>query len=94
VTAPPATPAPAAARPADSESGIASYYDDPNGGCAHKTLPFGTVVHITASNGRTASCVVDDRGPFGPGRILDLDTAIFARLAPLSAGLVTVTATW
>lgn len=95
-TAPPATaaPAPAAVRPSRSESGVASYYDDPNGGCAHKTLPFGTVVHITASNGRTATCVVDDRGPFGPGRILDLDTSIFAQLAPLSAGLVTVTATW
>jgi rare lipoprotein A (peptidoglycan hydrolase) len=98
-TAPPTTPpptaaAPAAVRPAHSESGVASYYDDPNGGCAHKTLAFGTVVHITASNGRTATCVVDDRGPFGDGRILDLDTSIFAQLAPLSAGLVSVTATW
>ncbi len=99
-TAPPTTPPPpppttaAPPRPAHSESGIASYYDDPNGGCAHKTLAFGTVVHITASNGRTATCVVDDRGPFGDGRILDLDTSIFAQLAPLSAGLVSVTATW
>ena len=67
---------------------------DPNGGCAHKTLPFGTVVHVTASNGKTATCVVDDRGPFGAGRILDLDTAIFAKLAPLGHGVVSVTVTW
>lgn len=93
-TPPPTTVPQPAANPANVESGVASYYDDPNGGCAHKSLPFGTVVHITASNGRTATCVVDDRGPFGAGRILDLDTSIFAQLAPLGQGLVTVTATW
>lgn len=84
----------AASSPARSESGIASYYDSPTGGCAHKTLDFGTVVHITTDDGRTATCVVDDRGPFGAGRILDLDTATFAQLAPLHTGLVQVTATW
>ncbi len=93
-TVPPTTAAPAPRRSGNVESGVASYYDDPGGGCAHKTLPFGTVVHITASNGRTASCVVDDRGPFGAGRILDLDTQIFAQLAPLGSGIISVTATW
>ena len=92
--APTTTAAPAPAATSNAEHGVASYYNDPHNGCAHKTLPFGTVVHITASNGRTATCVVDDRGPYGAGRILDLDTSIFAQLAPLSAGVVSVTATW
>lgn len=92
---PPATTAPPTTQAsANVEAGVASYYADPHGGCAHQTLPFGTVIHITASNGRTATCVVDDRGPYGAGRILDLDTAIFQQLAPLSQGLVSVTATW
>ena len=92
---PPATTAPPTTQASSNvQYGVASYYADPNGGCAHQTLPFGTVIHITASNGRTATCVVDDRGPFGAGRILDLDMAIFQQLAPLSQGLVSVTATW
>lgn len=94
VTAPPTTTPPVLpAAPTSSESGQASYYDHP-GGCAHKTLPFGTVVHITASNGNTASCVVNDRGPFVAGRIIDVDTATFAQLASLSAGVITVTISW
>ena len=92
---PPATTAPPTTQVSTNvEYGLASYYADPHGGCAHQTLPFGTVIHITASNGRTATCVVDDRGPYGPGRILDLDTAIFQQLAPLSQGVISVTATW
>jgi rare lipoprotein A (peptidoglycan hydrolase) len=38
--------------------------------------------------------VVTDRGPFGRGRIIDLDVDTFAQIAPLSAGVVQVTITW
>ena len=93
VTAPPTTAPPVQAAPSSSESGQASYYDHP-GGCAHKSLPFGTVVQITASNGRTASCVVNDRGPFIAGRIIDVDTSTFAQLTSLSAGVISVTISW
>lgn len=41
--------------------------------CAHKELPFGTTLKVTnISNSKTVTCVVNDRGPFVPGRDLDL----------------------
>lgn len=41
--------------------------------CAHKKLPFGTTLKVTnISNGKTVTCIVNDRGPFVPGRDLDL----------------------
>lgn len=93
-TAPPPPPAPAPA-PANTESGKATWYEWRDGECAHKTLPRGTVVTITNdANGRTATCVVTDRGPYGPNRIIDLDDDTFAQLAPLSAGIIDVTITW
>jgi rare lipoprotein A len=46
-------------------------YDPERPSCAHLTLPLGTVVHVTA-NGRSTNCLVDDRGPYVGGRVLDL----------------------
>lgn len=41
--------------------------------CAHKGLPFGTTLKVThIANGKAVTCVVNDRGPFVPGRDLDL----------------------
>lgn len=62
----------------------ASWYNDRSGrtasgmrvhyGVAHRTLPFGTRVHITnPSNGRSVTAVVTDRGPFVKGRTLDVN---------------------
>ena len=40
---------------------------------AHRTLPFGTQVRVTnAANGRSVIVRINDRGPFVPGRIIDL----------------------
>jgi rare lipoprotein A (peptidoglycan hydrolase) len=39
--------------------------------CAHKSLPFGTRLAVTA-NGRRVIVVVTDRGPYTKGRVLDL----------------------
>lgn len=57
---------------------------------AHKTLPFGTIVRATASNGNSVDVTIDNRGPFVRGRILDLTPAAFKKLAPLSKGVVKV----
>jgi len=58
---------------------------------AHRTLPFGTVVSVTnLDNGRTVEVVINDRGPFIPGRILDLSRAAAARLGMLQRGLARV----
>jgi rare lipoprotein A len=66
-------------------SGVASYYWQPqpvaSGGrfnpdaltAAHKTLPFGTRVRVThAGSGRSVEVVINDRGPYIGGRIIDL----------------------
>jgi rare lipoprotein A len=91
-TAPPPT---TAAPPTNAQDGSASWYDYRPGECAHQTLPMGTVVRITnLGNGLSTTCVVTDRGPFGAGRVIDLDRATFAQLADPSVGIIQVRITW
>ena len=89
-------PRPAAAKPAasGSESGKATWYDYKPGICAHKTLPFGTVVTVHAVNGKSVQCTVGDRGPYVDGYVIDLNQREFEQLAPTSAGRIDVTITW
>lgn len=70
------------------EKGLASYYDDSFHGrktasgekydknqltAAHKTLPFGTKVKIkNPANGKSVTVVVNDRGPYIKGRVIEL----------------------
>jgi len=49
-------------------------YDPERLTCAHKTLPLRTVLRVSA-NGRSVSCLVNDRGPYVGPRILDLSRA-------------------
>jgi len=50
---------------------------------AHKTLAFGTVVKVTnLENGKSTVVRINDRGPFIPGRIIDL-----SRVAAVAIGL-------
>jgi rare lipoprotein A len=60
---------------------------------AHRWLPFGTVVTVTA-NGRSTRAIITDRGPFAGGRIIDLSAASFSALAPLSRGVQNVCISW
>ena len=39
--------------------------------CAHRTLPFDTLLRVTFE-GRSATCRVNDRGPYVDGRQIDL----------------------
>jgi rare lipoprotein A len=41
---------------------------------AHKTLPFGTIVHVSY-NGKSVKVRINDRGPFIKGRTIDLSKA-------------------
>lgn len=93
-TAPPTTAAPVRVESAHSQSGMATYYAHNPGGCASTTVPRGTTVTVTASNGKSITCTVDDYGPFGAGRIIDLSEEGFARLAPLGTGVIAVTVSW
>ncbi len=59
--------------------------------CAHKTLPFGTVLRVTnLANGRSVNVRVNDRGPFVAGREIDLSKAAAFQLDMLSSGTANV----
>jgi rare lipoprotein A len=43
---------------------------------AHRTLPFGTKVLVTnMRNGHSVLVTINDRGPFVPGRVIDVTPA-------------------
>jgi len=87
----------------DSYSGKASYYWQPqalaSGGrfnpnaytAAHKTLPFGTRVRVTnQNNGQSVEVVINDRGPYIAGRIIDLSRAAAHAINMQGSGVVPV----
>ncbi len=97
----------AAAQSSKRLTGIAAYYDvnykgrtasgvpyDPSKfTAAHKTLPFGTFLKVTdRRTGRSVVVVVNDRGPFNKGRMIDLSLAAAKALRMTGRGLVPVTA--
>ena len=55
---------------------------------AHKTLPFGSTVKVTNMRNQK-SCIVKitDRGPFIPGRIIDLSAAAAKEIGMFSSGI-------
>ncbi|MFV3307317.1 septal ring lytic transglycosylase RlpA family protein [Pseudomonas sp. NY15181] len=58
---------------------------------AHRTLPFGTRVKVTnLNNGRSVVVRINDRGPFGRGRIIDLSRAAAEQLNMLRTGTAPV----
>lgn len=87
-------------------SGKASFYSDSFDGeltasgdvyhkneltAAHQTLPFGTKVEVTnLRNNKTVIVVINDRGPFKGGRMIDLSYAAAQRLDMLNDGVVDV----
>ncbi|MGH6794655.1 MAG: septal ring lytic transglycosylase RlpA family protein [Methylocella sp.] len=82
-----------AAGQAQSWTGKASFYRGRGRmTCAHRSLPFGTHVRVTnLSNNRSAVLVVDDRGPYITGRIIDISTGAAGVLGFRRAGLARVT---
>jgi rare lipoprotein A len=59
--------------------------------CAHRRMKFGSVVRVTnLSNGKSATCRINDRGPYAGGRIIDVSKGIAGRLGMLSSGVVRV----
>ena len=86
-----------------TQTGYASWYGNRNNGritasgirynqlsltAAHRTLPFGTRVKIT--NLRNGCCVkvrIADRGPYVPGRIVDLSMTAARRIGIIKVGV-------
>jgi rare lipoprotein A len=99
--------APAAAYSQKTFSGVAAYYDTHYAGrtaagerydpskftAAHRTLPFGTRLRVTdKKTHRSVVVVVNDRGPFNKGRVLDLSLAAAKALRMTGRGIIRVTA--
>ena len=59
---------------------------------AHKTLPFGTVVRVRSvlDPEREVDVRINDRGPFAPGRVIDLSKAAAEVLGLLALGVTEV----
>ncbi|HMD50129.1 MAG TPA: septal ring lytic transglycosylase RlpA family protein, partial [Bryobacteraceae bacterium] len=90
----------------NSETGIASWYGHPYHGraaangeiydmekltAAHRTLPFGTWVHVTnLTNAKTVDVRITDRGPFVDGRIIDLSHAAAEAIGMIGVGVTQV----
>jgi rare lipoprotein A len=58
---------------------------------AHPNLPFGTRLRVTnLSSGRTVTVRVNDRGPFVPGRVVDVSYAAAETLGMVRGGIAKV----
>nr|WP_243726386.1 septal ring lytic transglycosylase RlpA family protein [Halomonas ventosae] len=90
----------------ETQQGVASYYSDRFQGrttasgepfdqkaltAAHPSLPFGTKVLVTREdNGREVEVLINDRGPYAKGRIIDLSKRAAKELGMLNRGTVPV----
>jgi rare lipoprotein A len=99
-------PIPTNAAPLSTETGLASWYGPPyhnrrgsNGEvynmhamtAAHRTLPLGSIVRVTnLKTGHAALVRITDRGPFIPGRIVDLSLAAARKVDVYEPGIAEV----
>jgi len=97
---------PAGAKPIVTETGLASWYGPPyhnrrgsNGEvynmhamtAAHRTFPLGSIVRVTnVKTGDHALVRITDRGPFIPGRVLDLSLAAARKVGVWQPGVAIV----
>jgi rare lipoprotein A len=88
------------------ETGLASWYGHPYHGraasngeiydmekltAAHRTLPFGTMVHvINLANNKSVDVRIIDRGPFIEGRVIDLSHAAAQAIDLIGPGIAEV----
>jgi rare lipoprotein A len=58
---------------------------------AHPTLPFGTKLRVTnVSTGRSVTVRVNDRGPYVPGRVVDVSYSAADKLGIVDKGIANV----
>lgn len=96
----------ASTKAAPSMKGVAAVYADKFNGrktssgkrfsqdkltAAHKTLPLGTTVRVTnVRNNQSVDVVVNDRGPWHRGRVIDLSAAAASKIGMRKIGLAQV----
>jgi rare lipoprotein A len=107
---PPIAKIPAPSQPTMMETGLASWYGPKFHGkltasgevfnqekftAAHRTLPWGSRVKVTnLANGKSVDVRINDRGPFGKGRIIDVSRAAARALDIVGRGITTVRVEW
>lgn len=90
----------------DNFEGAASFYADKFEGrktangeiyihnkytCAHKTLPFGTVLKVTnLTNNKSVVVTVNDRGPYIGTRVIDLSKSAAQQIKMVNQGVAKV----
>jgi rare lipoprotein A len=92
-----------AAKGNSSSDGVASFYTEDEWTAsgekfnthamtaAHPTLPFGTRLRVTnVTNGRSVVVRINDRGPYIPGRVVDLSESAAESLRMVERGIVKV----
>jgi len=78
-----------------TRTGDGTWYRHPGLTAASPWLAFGTIVRVTnLENGKTVTVRINDRGPTGPGRIIDLSDSAFAHIASLGEGVIRVRIRW
>jgi rare lipoprotein A (peptidoglycan hydrolase) len=75
-----------------SHTGLASWYAHTGTmAAANPWLPMGSYVKVTnKDNGKSVIVKINDRGPFGPNRIIDLDKVAFEKIASLGQGVANI----
>lgn len=75
-----------------AHTGLASWYAHTGTmSAANPWLPMGSYVKVTnKDNGKSVIVKINDRGPFGPNRIIDLDKVAFEKIASLGQGVTNV----
>ena len=58
--------------------------------CAMREGAFGTLHLVVSEDGRSVLCRLNDRGPYAPGRVIDLSKGAMERLGATERGLVQV----
>ena len=91
------------AKGADRGGGVASFYTEGSSTAsgekfdpheltaAHPTLPFGTKLRVTnTATGKSVTVRVNDRGPYVPGRVVDVSYSAAQALGMVNAGTAKV----
>jgi len=74
----------------DKHTGLGTWYAFQGGMyAASPWLPIGSFAKVTnAANGKSVIVKINDRGPFGKNRIIDLDKIAFQKIASLGTGVI------
>jgi rare lipoprotein A len=75
----------------DQETASGEKFDTNDLTAAHPTLPFGTRLRVTnVATGRSVTVRVNDRGPYVPGRVVDVSHSAADALGMVESGIAEV----